>query len=336
MTVASNGATTGLPAGLRRLVEEVRAASPLTPASTRELLAGAALTADDLAPWADYDHPAADSYGRKLVHDGGSFELMVMSWAPGDMAAIHDHGYTQWGAVRLFGDAEHATFKIDRDGAGEERLLTTDRRVFESGSVVGVGNDLIHQMGNPGDEAFLSLHLYGCDGREGGITSEARVYELEEGSIQRVDGGVFFALPEEQVLRREEGPGTDFTTRLRHTTELLRRLFTINSTLSRRGFQSPREARLGRRLLEAEGWEGGVDEIAEVLDGGSSALSKPAAVAIDLRAAADLKHTMIEAGLAAGGFSPYGARLEEISGFEDPERVVTSYLDLLDTAIGVN
>ncbi len=38
----------------------------------------------DLLAWTDFDHPMRDSYGRQLVTRGPNFELMVMSWAPGD------------------------------------------------------------------------------------------------------------------------------------------------------------------------------------------------------------------------------------------------------------
>ncbi|MBK8652429.1 MAG: hypothetical protein IPN20_00430 [Haliscomenobacter sp.] len=51
-----------------------------------------------ITPWADFDHPDADSYGRKMAYKGPNFEIMVMSWKPGDFSSIHDHGHTQWGS----------------------------------------------------------------------------------------------------------------------------------------------------------------------------------------------------------------------------------------------
>ena len=64
----------------------------MTPAIARQCVLDANLRAEDLTAWADFDHPVEDSYGRRLVYDGGDFEIMVMSWAPGDFSAIHDHG----------------------------------------------------------------------------------------------------------------------------------------------------------------------------------------------------------------------------------------------------
>ncbi len=246
----------GLPENVQDLIIAIEAEEQFTPNMAKRLLESSAITADDLAAWADFDHPATDSYGRKLVFDGGCFELMVMSWVDGDMAAIHDHGYTQWGAVKLFGTAEHAIFKM-RDG----RLSTSERRVFEAGDVVSVGHDLIHQMGNVGSEPFLSLHLYGCYGRDGDITADARLYELHEGNIQRTSGGVFFDLPYSQINARETGLKADFPTRLRHKVELLKRMVHANGSLAAGSFQSPREHALAAELFEPQTWRRAHEDI---------------------------------------------------------------------------
>ncbi|MEO1082778.1 MAG: cysteine dioxygenase family protein [Acidobacteriota bacterium] len=236
---------------IRCLIEAVEACEELTPVRTRQLLEEATLSASDLAPWADYDHPSEDSYGRKMLFDGGCFELMVMSWAPGDMSAIHDHGFTQWGAVRLFGDAEHAMFKVS-DG----EMRTVERAVYPEGSVVAVSHDMVHQMGNRGDQPFLSLHLYGCYEREGDVTAEARLYELDRGEVCRTSGGVFFDLPEAAVLRSEKGPEPDFPTWLRHQVELLRRL------AHAQGAATGRAAAVLEELTDAATWQRGRDAFA--------------------------------------------------------------------------
>jgi hypothetical protein len=64
---------------------------------------------------------------------------------------------------------------------------------------------LIHQMGNPGAKPFLSLHVYDKQANRRSVTGEARIFEWHEHCSQRTDGGVFFALPEDPILRREPG-----------------------------------------------------------------------------------------------------------------------------------
>ena len=209
-----------LPSSLNYIIEELKKHRRLKPAEIRRIILEAKVQPEDLAPWADFNHPVADSYGRKLVYDGGNFEVMVMSWQPGDFSTIHDHGSTQWGAVQIFGPAEHATFRVEDDS-----LSTLARWQVEPGEVVGVSHSLVHQMGNPtSDQRFLSLHVYGLAENIDSVTGDARVFDLENNTIQRVDGGVFFALPPDEVKRLEAAPAPDWPTRLRHMVELVKRL----------------------------------------------------------------------------------------------------------------
>ena len=315
-----------LPRRIRRLVEAIEAEDRLTPTGTRRLLEQSGITAADLEPWADFDHPKADSYGRKMVYDGGCFELMVMSWAPGDMAAIHDHGYTQWGAVKMLGRAEHAIFKL----AGGI-MTTAERRVFEPGSVVAVGHELIHQMGNPGAEPFLSLHLYGCYEREGDVTADARLYDLDEGTVQITTGGVFFALPEDAIDRREAGPASDFPARLRYKVELLRRLMAMNDSWSDGQLRSRREARLAAELFSPEVWAALPQELERIQSADPVRRERHAGILHqELRAAAGLQFELIDAGLVdpelCGGASHLAGLLAE----EDLGRFAAGYLRLVE------
>lgn len=208
-----------LPVSLQNLAARLAERTDWTIAEMRRLVLDAGVTQDELMPWARFDHPATDSYGRILVHHGGHFEIMVMSWAPGDCSAIHDHGHTQYGCVQIFGPAEHAVFRVE-DGV----ISTLSRNQVTPGQVVGVSHTLVHQMCNPGAERFLSMHVYGTPEGKGNITGDARIYDVDAERVLRVDGGVFFALPEKEVKWEEPGPKPDFPTRLRHVVETLRRL----------------------------------------------------------------------------------------------------------------
>jgi hypothetical protein len=208
-----------LPPAVAALLDAVQAAGNLTPASAATLLAGAKLGPADLTRWQDLRHPLADSYGRKLIARGPHFELMLMSWMPGDYSAIHDHGRAEWGAVRYFGAADHVVFDLDHD-----LLSIRERTRLGYDDVCGVDADLIHLMGNPGDKPFFSLHLYGRAKAAPAITGGARIFDLFEDCIQRTDGGVFFCLPEHHIGRREPGPRAHAETRLLHHRLMLARV----------------------------------------------------------------------------------------------------------------
>lgn len=208
-----------LPASLKYIVATLKVAKRLDPRSIVQLVRSANVKAQDLVAYADFHHSPADSYGRQLVAQGANFEVMVMSWLPGDFSAIHDHGHTQWGAVQIFGQAEHATFRVR-----QQQLRTTARWQVQPGDIVPVGHDLIHQMGNPTQQPFLSLHVYGFPEAIENVTGDARIYDPVKGIIQRVDGGVFYALPKQAIKKTEPGVFGDAPTQLRHQQDVQHRL----------------------------------------------------------------------------------------------------------------
>ncbi|MEM9540508.1 MAG: methyltransferase domain-containing protein [Cyanobacteria bacterium P01_E01_bin.42] len=212
-----------LPLSIQRIIDEIRQCDrEIKPALAKNIVIEAEVKREDLMPWASFDHPSEDSYGRQLVFSDNFFEIMVMSWIPGDVSAIHDHGYTQWGAVQVFGAAEHAVFIVQNDV-----LLTLSRETLKMGTTMAVGNQLIHQMANISEEKFLSLHVYGVNNRgfsHETVTADARIWNLTEEVIQRTDSGVFFALPQDKINSIEPAPPADYPSWLRNTVEYLYRI----------------------------------------------------------------------------------------------------------------
>ncbi len=245
-----------LPASLKNLIAAIESEKNMTPRRARELLTNADLKSEDLSPWVDFEHPPEDSYGRQLIYNGGYFEMMVMAWLPGDYSAIHDHGYTQWGAVQIFGPADHAAFLV-QDG----EINTISRVQVRPGQVLAVGNQIVHQMGNNSDSKFVSFHMYGAYDRQSDITSDARVYELNEKQVQRTDGGVFFALPEDKITRREPAPYPDYLTWLRHTVELLNRLQKIKHQSHLSPELARKEKLLTGNLFDKSNWKWFEDDL---------------------------------------------------------------------------
>lgn len=214
----SHSKATQLPRSIQNIIKQLSNGAGFRPADVINVLKEAQVEATDLAPWSDFNHPKADSYGRKLVYQGANFEILVMSWVPGDFSTIHDHGYTKWGAVQIFGSAEHATFRYD-DGL----ISTLARWKVNPGDVVGVSQALIHQMGNPSETPFLSLHVYGANKNLTNITADARIFDLANDQIQYHNGGVFFDLKPNEVSHSKAGLNGDFATKLRHLVELSKR-----------------------------------------------------------------------------------------------------------------
>lgn len=188
-----------LPASIQRLISLVKAESEMSPKRAAEFMEQANINADELMEYADYGHAVEDGYGRNLVFEDERFEIMVMSWVPGDFSSIHNHGYTAWGAVKVFGNALHHTFSNQGDN-----FRITKKEILTEGTVAKVNHELIHQMGNASNDPYITLHMYGADDFDGDITGDSMSYELEKGLVKYTTGGAFFNLPEERTNRIEE------------------------------------------------------------------------------------------------------------------------------------
>ena len=189
---------------LQGLIESLESAvinhQKITPNSARELVLNANIQVEDLMPFANYDHPVEDCYGRAMVHHGEGFEIMVMSWKPGDYSSIHNHGYTEWGVVQTFGNTLHLLYNLKDD-----KLSLAKKEILVAGAAVKVNNALIHQMGNATTDPYLTLHVYGSNTKEEDITADAKNFDLAGDQVIYTCGGAFFNLPEEAIHSTEPG-----------------------------------------------------------------------------------------------------------------------------------
>ena len=193
-----------IPKSLSHLINLIQTAidsdTKLTPKRAKELVLEANVTEEDMMVYADFDHPIEDCYGRKLVFDAGNFEVMVMSWMPGDYSSIHNHGYTEWGVVQVFGNTHHLIYNLKND-----TLSFAKREILTKGSAIKVNNAFIHQMGNVTNQRYLTLHVYGSNNLEEGITADAKNFDLEFDRIAYTCGGAFFNLPKDDIHKVEQG-----------------------------------------------------------------------------------------------------------------------------------
>lgn len=224
-----------LPDSLQGLILSLSKTSQITSDQVYRSLLQAEIEAADLRDWETFHHSATDSYGRQLVYAGEYFEVMVMSWLPGDVSAIHDHGQAQWGAVQCFGRGTHTVYRLV-----ENTLSIEAETTLLPAQIVRVNHSLIHQMSNYSQKPFLSLHVYGCYDRQDAVTGDARVFDLLEGKVQHTNGGVFFCLPESEIIHRSQGIEADRFTSLRHHRQMRDRILKIlsSSAFSRTYWQS--------------------------------------------------------------------------------------------------
>ena len=78
-------------------------------------------------------------------------------------------------------------------------------------------------MGNPGESNFFTLHVSGNGDLDGGITSEARIFDYSRNELLFVNGGIFYLLPESEIVHRKKLPEADYATRERDLIEASKR-----------------------------------------------------------------------------------------------------------------
>lgn len=146
--------------------------------SVAAILGEGALEEASLRPYIGF---CDDHYARRLVHRSDRFDVMVLSWLPGQRTPVHNHS-GQLGWVRLVrGVIEETHFscrqpgaledtsrlEIDAEGRGHGIGLdrTSHALIGDVGAVAAVDRvRAIHQLGNPeqGSQAdrTVTLHVY--------------------------------------------------------------------------------------------------------------------------------------------------------------------------------
>ncbi len=120
-----------------------------------------------------------DKYARRLVHRGPYFDVMVLTWAPGQFTPVHNHaGNCGW--VRLVrGQIQEETFKLvpgaslphaavasDPENCGGNVGLerTGEGIISQVGAVATADRQrAIHRLGNPAGadgDTTVTLHVY--------------------------------------------------------------------------------------------------------------------------------------------------------------------------------
>jgi uncharacterized NAD(P)/FAD-binding protein YdhS len=141
---------------LLAIVEELCALDGhLHDAAIKDILCRSDLRIEDVK---DLIAPTAIGYGRRRVARTDDFEVLVVTWLPGQRTGAHDHA----GALSVFkilqGTARETRFATSPDSLVEAR----DSRQLRAGEVGVDAGDVIHEICNdaPEQQLLVSLHVY--------------------------------------------------------------------------------------------------------------------------------------------------------------------------------
>jgi predicted metal-dependent enzyme (double-stranded beta helix superfamily) len=165
--------------GLHALVERLEALAPsqVTTRAVQERMASVSIDEREIAR---YVTPRADHYARQLVHRSPRFDVVVLTWMPGQMTPIHNHagnlGWVQLVQGRIVEDRymlvpSCMTTELDLapDVPAPQRgieLREMGRTVVSQRGAIATVDRLraIHRIGNPLETALgetaVTLHVY--------------------------------------------------------------------------------------------------------------------------------------------------------------------------------
>ena len=159
--------TTALLDLIRRL--QVRSPRLRDPADMAGLLGAFAASGRQLV---ESPQPGTARYARTRLHESDLFEVVLIEWAPGAKAPVHDHGGEHCWFVLLEG-ALHVEDYRRLDGgetAGRASVTATGARTLRAGDVdvrfESFAVPDLHRVDAAGPERAQSLHVYARPIRE--------------------------------------------------------------------------------------------------------------------------------------------------------------------------
>ncbi|MFW5725216.1 MAG: cysteine dioxygenase [Bacteroidota bacterium] len=214
-----------LPHSLRNLISKLESLKTCNNQILSQIMDDVSLTAEELGRFSCFDHSAGESYGRTQLYHNGRFKIILMSWAPGDFTAIHDHGHVEWGCVWALGEATHRLYSFEDDV-----LMLKSTRPVMPGEREELRGKLIHMMGNSGNENILSLHIYGVNQQDTPLSAGARVFSPEKNCTFITDGPAFLDLSDDLVKGTAALPKIDPAALCDYTSvmQLRKRIRTLN------------------------------------------------------------------------------------------------------------
>lgn len=184
---------------LQRFIHELEHNTGFTPEDAAEIMAHQSFIQADFKGLEDFNHCPYKSYGRRLLYTNDVFSVLLVSWTPGDVTAIHNHGETEWGSVQFFGQTTHRIYTIH-----EEELVLQHDDDFQEGSIISLCGKLIHLMGNHHTKPFVTLHVYGAEKQNARPGNNARVFMPESSKIVTTTGAAYLNPDPSEIL--EERP----------------------------------------------------------------------------------------------------------------------------------
>ena len=131
-----------------------------------------------------FREPVEGTYARRLLHrdPSGKYTMVVMTWAPGQKTALHDHAGIWCVECVVDGNMEVAQYDLTAERDGAFHFVRRNHVIAGRGTAGCLIPPFeYHTLGNAADTASVTLHVYG------GEMDHCNVFEpAADGSYRRV------------------------------------------------------------------------------------------------------------------------------------------------------
>lgn len=119
----------------------------------KDKLTRLSLSKEELGPWRQFSDCR---YLRNLVHQGPSYQALLLCWRSGQRSPIHDHKGSACGMKVIEGKATETIFCRAATG----QIYATSSLERSQGEVAASFDADIHQISNLQEECLVTLHVY--------------------------------------------------------------------------------------------------------------------------------------------------------------------------------
>jgi cysteine dioxygenase len=145
-----------------------------------QLLKDLPITLDDVRGFVRYSET---TYRRNLLHEGPSYQALVICWKNGQRSPIHDHTGSSCGVKVLAGVMTETIFERKQSGM----IYPSRTSELAAGESCGSQDADIHQVSNLQDDGgpLVTLHIYSP------ALLTMNVYSLTDDRVRRMDDPVY-------------------------------------------------------------------------------------------------------------------------------------------------
>lgn len=159
-----------------------------------------------------YVKTSPHNYTRATVVLREQYELLVLTWTPGQASVPHDHGGSICAMLTMRGQAVEGNYSVAADGYVDLEY----EKSFSAGEITAGDDAAVHTVHNPGNELLVTVHIYSPPLRDfrrftqrpAAVNQPASADANGVPTVAVVGGGFSGSITAAQIIRQAKASGT--------------------------------------------------------------------------------------------------------------------------------